>query len=173
LYEGGNKVLWLPNQAYLLCSCDQLIVQLNTLENARRSISWPPRSYLREAAGQTLSRPQWDTRYGSGLPGYQEGGSSYYRHGTPRPSHRARTSASAEFPHWYYPLERYIRYMVARWRGSDESRAGLMSSSTCRWRYTCLLTRRSACCTASSTTSTSTLMLRSCKDLTLGAGSAD
>jgi hypothetical protein len=39
LYEGGNKVLWLPNQAYLLCSCDQLIVQLNTLENARRSIS--------------------------------------------------------------------------------------------------------------------------------------
>jgi hypothetical protein len=26
LYEGGNKVLWLPNQAYLLRSCDQLIV---------------------------------------------------------------------------------------------------------------------------------------------------
>jgi hypothetical protein len=26
LYQGGNKVLQLPNQAYLLCSCDQLIV---------------------------------------------------------------------------------------------------------------------------------------------------
>jgi hypothetical protein len=42
LYEGGNKVLRLPNEAYLLRSCDQLIVQLNTLENARRSISGPP-----------------------------------------------------------------------------------------------------------------------------------
>jgi hypothetical protein len=26
LYEGGNKVLWLPNQGNLLCSYDQLIV---------------------------------------------------------------------------------------------------------------------------------------------------
>jgi hypothetical protein len=26
LYEGGNKVLRLPNQAYVLCSCDQLIM---------------------------------------------------------------------------------------------------------------------------------------------------
>jgi hypothetical protein len=89
LYEGGNKVLRLPNQAYLLCSCDQLIVQLNTLENAHRSISGPPcthRCAQREAAGQTPSQPQWDTKYMSGLPGYQEGGSSYYPHGTPGPS---------------------------------------------------------------------------------------
>jgi hypothetical protein len=41
LYEEGNNVLWLPNQAYLLRSCDQLIVQLNTLENVSHSISGP------------------------------------------------------------------------------------------------------------------------------------
>jgi hypothetical protein len=54
LYEGGNMVLQLPNQAYLLCSCDQLIMQLNTLENTRRSISGPPHTRGRtrwEAAG--------------------------------------------------------------------------------------------------------------------------
>jgi hypothetical protein len=44
LYEGGDKVLRLPNQAYLLCSCDQLIVQLNTLVNACCGISGPPRT---------------------------------------------------------------------------------------------------------------------------------
>jgi hypothetical protein len=37
---------------------------------------------------------------------YQEGGSSYYTHSTPGPSHGAETSAH----HWYYPLERYISY---------------------------------------------------------------
>jgi hypothetical protein len=55
---------------------------------------------------------QWDTGYGSGLLGYQEGGSSYYPHSNPGPSHGAGTSASAEFSHWYYPLERYINYGV-------------------------------------------------------------
>jgi hypothetical protein len=43
-YEGGNKVLQLPNQAYLLRSCDQLTMQLNTLENACHNISRPPRT---------------------------------------------------------------------------------------------------------------------------------
>jgi hypothetical protein len=62
--------------------------------------------------GQTPSQPQWDTGSGNGLLGYQEGGSSYYPHSTPGPSHRARTFTSAEFPHWYYPLERYISYGV-------------------------------------------------------------
>jgi hypothetical protein len=62
--------------------------------------------------GMPDRKPQWDTQYGSGLPGHQEGGSSYYPHGTPGPSHRARTSASTEFPHWYYRLERYISYGV-------------------------------------------------------------
>jgi hypothetical protein len=115
LYEGGNKIIWLPNQAYFLHSYDQLIVQLNTLENARRSISGPPstrRRVRREAAGQTPSHPQWDTGYGSSLLGYQEGGSSYYAHDTTGPSHGAKTYASTEFPHWYYPLERYISYRV-------------------------------------------------------------
>jgi hypothetical protein len=67
LYEGGNKVLRLPKQAYLLCSCDQLIVQLNTLENACHSILGPPHTHGRaqwEAAGQSPSQPQWDTGTG-------------------------------------------------------------------------------------------------------------
>jgi hypothetical protein len=58
LYEGGNKVIGLPNQAHLLRSCDQVIVQLNTLENVHRSISGPPRTLGRaqwEATGQTPS----------------------------------------------------------------------------------------------------------------------
>jgi hypothetical protein len=60
LYERGNKVLRLANQAYLSRSCDQLIVQLNTLENVHGSISRPPcthRRAQREAAGQTPLRP--------------------------------------------------------------------------------------------------------------------
>jgi hypothetical protein len=60
LYEGGNKVLQLPNQAYLMCSCDQLIVQLNTLENVHRSISGTPRTcgHARpKVVGQTPSQP--------------------------------------------------------------------------------------------------------------------
>jgi hypothetical protein len=72
-YEGGNKLLWLPNQSYLLYSCDQVITHLNTLENACRSISVPPHTHGRarwEAVGQTPSQSQWQTWYGSGLPGY-------------------------------------------------------------------------------------------------------
>jgi hypothetical protein len=48
----------------------------------------------------------------SGLPGYREGASSYYPQSTPRPSPKAGISTSAEFPHWFYPLERYISYGV-------------------------------------------------------------
>jgi hypothetical protein len=54
LYQGGNKVLRLPNQVYLLRSYDQLIMQRNTLENACCSISGPPRTREhapREAVG--------------------------------------------------------------------------------------------------------------------------
>jgi hypothetical protein len=60
-----------------------------------------------------------------------------------------------------------------RWRGLDGSRAGWTSLSMCKWRYTRPLTRRLACCTASSTTSASILMLKSYKDLSLGEGAAD
>jgi hypothetical protein len=61
LYEGGNKVLRLPNQAYLLHSCDQLIIQLNTLENVHRSISGPPRTrgHARQEAPVGHSVREW------------------------------------------------------------------------------------------------------------------
>jgi hypothetical protein len=60
-----------------------------------------------------------------------------------------------------------------RWRGLDGSRARWMSLSACKQRYTCPSTRRPAYCTTSSTTLTSTVMLKSCKDLSLGEGSTD
>jgi hypothetical protein len=72
LYEGGNKVLLLPNQAYLLHSYDQLIMQLNTLENAHCSILGPPHTRggpMGSIRTYYLSAP-WDTRYESGLPWY-------------------------------------------------------------------------------------------------------
>jgi hypothetical protein len=115
LYERGTKVLRLPNSALLPHSCEQLTLQLDQLESARHSISGPPRTRgraHREAAGQVLPQPQWDTGYESGILGYHGGGSSYYPHNIPGPSHRAGISASTEFPHWYYPLERYIIYGV-------------------------------------------------------------
>jgi hypothetical protein len=56
--------------------------------------------------------PQWDTGYRGGYSGHHEGGSYYPSHGYPEPSLRARTSASARYPDWYAPLERYISYGV-------------------------------------------------------------
>jgi hypothetical protein len=107
----------------------------------------------------------------SNLPRYQEGGSSYYPHGTPGPSHGAETSASTEFPHWYYPsrgisVTGWTKQNVW-WKGSDRSRAVWMSLSACRRRYTRPSTHRPVCYTASSTTLASTLMLKSYKDLSL------
>jgi hypothetical protein len=72
-----------------------------------------------EAGQQTTStpqaypqEPQWDTRYGGGYSGYHEGGSYYPSQGYPKPSLRARTSASTRNTYWYDPLERYISYGV-------------------------------------------------------------
>jgi hypothetical protein len=56
--------------------------------------------------------PRWDTEYGGGYSGHHEGGSYYPSHGYPKPSLRARTSASARYPDRYAPLERYISYGV-------------------------------------------------------------
>jgi hypothetical protein len=57
-------------------------------------------------------QPQWDTRYEGGHSEYQGSSSSYsyYPHGPSRLSHGAGISASAQYPNWYYPLERYISY---------------------------------------------------------------
>jgi hypothetical protein len=53
-------------------------------------------------------KPQWDTRYGGGYSGYQEGGSYYPSNGYLEPSLQARTSTSVSYPDCYSPLERYI-----------------------------------------------------------------
>jgi hypothetical protein len=44
--------------------------------------------------------------------GSHEGGSYYPCHGYPKPSLRAGTSASARYPDWHAPLERYVSYGV-------------------------------------------------------------
>jgi hypothetical protein len=44
--------------------------------------------------------------------GHHEGGSYYPFHGYPEPSLLAGISASARYPDWYTPLERYISYGV-------------------------------------------------------------
>jgi hypothetical protein len=56
--------------------------------------------------------PQWDTRCGGGYLGHHASGSYYPSHGYPKPGLRAGTSASARYPDWYAPLERYISYGV-------------------------------------------------------------
>jgi hypothetical protein len=41
---------------------------------------------------------------------YHGGSSSYYPHGSFRLSHGVGTSVFAQYPDWYYPLERYSSY---------------------------------------------------------------
>jgi hypothetical protein len=43
---------------------------------------------------------------------YQGGGSAYHPHNIHGASHGVGTSTTAEIPHWYYYLERYVRYGV-------------------------------------------------------------
>jgi hypothetical protein len=65
-----------------------------------------------EATRQTLPQPQWDTGYRSDILEYQGGGRANHPHDILGPSHGVGTSATAEIPHWYYPLERYLSYGV-------------------------------------------------------------
>jgi hypothetical protein len=108
LYEGGRKVLRLPNMAHALHSCEQLTLQLNQMGDARHSYIGPMctrgHAYF-EVTRQTPPQPQWDTRYGGSIPEYQGGGSAYRPHDIPMPSHGVGASATAEFPHWYNPLD--------------------------------------------------------------------
>jgi hypothetical protein len=73
LYEGGSKVLWLPNPVLVLHSCEQLTLRLGRMGDACHSYIGPPwtrgRAYL-EVTRQTPPQPQWDTGYGSGIPVY-------------------------------------------------------------------------------------------------------
>jgi hypothetical protein len=55
--------------------------------------------------------------------------------------------------------------LSTRWKGSDD---GWMTLHMCKWRCKLPSTRRPAWCTTSSVTSGLTLMLKSCKDLSLG-----
>jgi hypothetical protein len=72
-----------------------------------------------EAAQQTTTtphahpqEPQWDTGYGGVYSDYHEGGCYYPSQGFLEPSLWAGTSASARYPDWYSPLERYVSYGV-------------------------------------------------------------
>jgi hypothetical protein len=92
------------------------------MEEARHNFAVPPHTHggvHMEATQKTMTTPQahpqeprWDTEYGGGYSGHHEGGSYYPSHGYPKPSLRARTSASARYPDRYDPLEWYISYGV-------------------------------------------------------------
>jgi hypothetical protein len=73
LYEGGRKVLRLPNMAHALHSCEQLTLQLNQMGDACHSYIGPMctrgHAYF-EVTRQTPPQPQWDTRYGGGILEY-------------------------------------------------------------------------------------------------------
>jgi hypothetical protein len=49
---------------------------------------------------------------GGGYLGHHESGSYYHSHDYPEPSLRAGTFASASYPDWYAPLERYVSYGI-------------------------------------------------------------
>jgi hypothetical protein len=145
---------------------------------ARHSFAGPPRTHGQarmEVEQQTTTtpqahplEPQWDTGYGGGYSCDHEGGSYYPSHGYPEPSLWARTSASAR----YAPLEWYFSYGVGQAEhvveGIDNSSDGWMTLQTCKRRCKPPSTRRQIWCTTSSVTSGLTLMLKSCKDLSLG-----
>jgi hypothetical protein len=70
-----------------------------------------------ETAQQITTTPQahpqelqWDIGYGGGYSGHHEGSSYYPSHGYPESSLWAETSASARYPNWYAPLDRYASY---------------------------------------------------------------
>jgi hypothetical protein len=87
---------------------------------AHHSFTGPPRTHGRarmEAAQQATTtpqahpqEPQWDTGYGGGYLGHHGGTSYYPSQGYLKYSLQAGTSASARYPDWYAPLERYASY---------------------------------------------------------------
>jgi hypothetical protein len=118
----GCKAIWLPNLGLQLYSCESLTLQFDRMGETCHCFVGPPHTSGRarmEAAQQTTTtshalpqEPQWDTRYGGGYSGYHEGGSYYPSQGYPEPSLRAKTSASARYPDWHTPLERYANHRV-------------------------------------------------------------
>jgi hypothetical protein len=62
--------------------------------------------------------------------GYHEGDRYYPSHGYPEPSLRARTSASARYPNWYAPLERYVSYGVDQAKRVLEGDEDINTSAT-------------------------------------------
>jgi hypothetical protein len=118
----GRKAIRLPNTALRLYSCESLTLQFDRMGEARHNFTELPHTHGRarmEAAQQTMTipqahpqEPQWDTGYEIGYLGHHEGGSYYPSHGYSEPSLRVGTSASARYPDWHAPLERYISYEV-------------------------------------------------------------
>jgi hypothetical protein len=103
---------------------------------------------------------------------YQEGGSSYYPHGSPGLSYGAGTSTSARYPDWYYPLKRYISYGVdqAEWavEGIRRMEHTLEEFVHVQMELRSLSIPRPTPSIASSAILVLILTLKSCKDLSLG-----
>jgi hypothetical protein len=118
----GCKAIQLHNLALRLYSCESLTLQFDQMGEACHSFIRPTRTHGRahmEVAHQTTTtlqahpqEPQWDNGYGGGYSGHHESGSYYPSHGYLEPSFRIGTSASARYPDWNAPLERYASYGV-------------------------------------------------------------
>jgi hypothetical protein len=165
---------------YLLCSCDQLIMQLNTLENVHIA-SQDHHTPTGVPGGKQQDRlplsPSGTLGIGVAFRGIRRVvvhtiltvplGQAMEPKPPPLPSSPTGTTPSRGISVTGWTKQN------AWWRGSDGSRAGWMSLSACTRRYMRPSTRRLACCSTSSTTSALTQMLKSCKDLSLGEGPTD
>jgi hypothetical protein len=106
-----------------------------------------------------------------GYLGHHEDCSYYPSHGYPEPSLWAESFASAWYPDWYAPLQWYISFVVdqaERVVKGIERLERRMNDLSDKWRCKLPSTHIPAWCTTSSVTSGLTLMLKSCKDLSLG-----
>jgi hypothetical protein len=143
-----------------------------------RSFIGPPRTHRRahmETTQQATTalrahpqEPHWDTGYGGGYSGYHKGGSYNPSYGYPKLKPPPLPGTLTGTLLWICTLVMGLTRLSTRWKGSDDSNDEWMTLHTCKWRYKPPLTHRLAWCTTSLVTLGLTLLLKSCRDLSLG-----